>query len=100
MNLNLRLPIIRVFYSILLGNTNSGKNVLDDWIPWPDIGQKSSASVSENPSISPILSDLSPPSQAVCRQISEMGFDLSRVAKGYIIEWRNYWILCCAITSN
>lgn len=64
------------------GNTNSGKNVLDDWIPWPDIGQKSSASVSENPSISPILSDLSPPSQAVCRQISEMGFDLSRVAKG------------------
>ena len=61
--------------------------MLDDWIPWPDIGQKSSSSSSASKkssetSMVSILSDLSPPSQAVCRQISEMGFDLSRVAKG------------------
>ena len=61
--------------------------MLDDWIPWPDIGQKSSVTKSENSSMSSILSDLSPSSQAVCRQISEMGFDLSRVAKGYNIEF-------------
>jgi len=64
----------------------AGNNVLDDWIPWPDIGQKSSksssAAVDTAALASSILSDLSPASQAICKQISEMGFNLSRVAKG------------------
>ena len=66
------------------GISSGSKNVLEDWIPWPDIGQKSSSASknSSETSMVSILSDLSPSSQAVCRQISEMGFDLSRVAKG------------------
>ena len=70
-------------------NCIEGNNVLDDWIPWPDIGQKSSKSSSASVAAvdtaalaSSILSDLSPASQAICKQISEMGFNLSRVAKG------------------
>lgn len=39
---------------------------------WPDIGQKSAS----------ILSDLSPSSASICRQISEMGFKIERVVKG------------------
>ena len=74
-------------------NCIEGNNVLDDWIPWPDIGQKSSKSSSASVAVdkqtdgptkrsASFLSDLSPASQAICKQISEMGFNLSRVAKG------------------
>ena len=50
----------------------------DEWIPWPDIDPPRQRSL-QQPSI---LSDLSPASQEICRQISEMGFALERVAKG------------------
>ena len=52
--------------------------VSDEWIPWPDIDPPKQQRV-QPPQI---LSDLSSASQEICRQISEMGFALERVAKG------------------
>ena len=57
--------------------TNERTGNADDWIPWPDID--SPMQRQQQPEI---LRDLNPSSQDICRQISEMGFALERVAKG------------------
>lgn len=60
-------------------SSSSTHNALENWIPWPDIGQKSA---SNDVRQKEMLSELSPSSQAVCKQISEMGFSLERVVNG------------------
>ena len=63
---------------------SSSKNVMDDWIPWPDLdgsASKPSPTPSNKPSVNPLL-DLDSKSREICKQISEMGFSLDRVAKG------------------
>lgn len=58
--------------------SNSQANAaLEDWIPWPDIGQKSTEARNRQ-----ILSDLVPSSQRICKELSEMGFSLERVVNG------------------
>lgn len=59
----------------------SKSKILDDWIPWPDIGQTSASRPDDDKA--KILSDLNPSGRAICQQISEMGFNLARVVKGY-----------------
>lgn len=58
-------------------NSSQANNALEDWIPWPDIGQKSTEARNRQ-----ILSDLVPSSQRICKEISEMGFNLERVVNG------------------
>jgi hypothetical protein len=64
---------------------HQSKKVLDDWIPWPDLDSSLGPEVPSRPTVirgaSP-LADLAPASQEICRQISEMGFPLDRVASG------------------
>lgn len=57
------------------------KNVLDDWIPWPDLDPKPAESKKEEEQESSVLDNLSQKNRKTCRQISDMGFPLERVAK-------------------
>ena len=50
------------------------KNVMDDWIPWPDLdGSGSKNSPTPPTTVNPLI-DLDSKSREICKQISEMGF--------------------------